>query len=133
MVLQFVGFMAGWNNPENLSREFSAVLSALLTTLATFLPCFFFIFAFAPIIEKFQDNQKLKAILSGITAAVVGVILNLAIIFGLAVLYHNDKFHWFALILSAISFVALIRFKFDVLWIILAGGVFGLMKFLIIG
>ena len=52
MVLQFVGFMAGWNNPENLDQTFSAVLCAILTTFATFLPCFFFIFAFAPVIEK---------------------------------------------------------------------------------
>jgi chromate transporter len=133
MVLQFVGFMAGWNNPGNLNQEFSAVLTALLTTFATFLPCFFFIFAFAPIIEKFQDNQKLKAILSGVTAAVVGVILNLALVFGFAVIYHDAKIHWFPLILSAVSFGILLRFKIDVLWIVLAGGILGFIKLLIFG
>jgi chromate transporter len=132
MVLQFVGFMAGWNNPEGLSQEFSAILTALLTTFATFLPCFFFIFAFAPIIEKFQDNQKLKAILSGVTAAVVGVILNLALVFGFAVIFHDAKIHWFPLVLSAVSFAILLHFKIDVLWIVLAGGVLGLIKLLII-
>lgn len=133
MVLQFVGFMAGWNNPEGMSQEFSAVLTALLTTFATFLPCFFFIFAFAPIIEKFQNNEKLKAILSGVTAAVVGVILNLAVVFGFAVIYHDAKIHWFPLLLSIASFAVLFRYKIDVLWIVLAGGIFGLIKLLIIG
>lgn len=133
MVLQFVGFMAGWNNPENLSREFSAVLTALLTTFATFLPCFFFIFAFAPTIEKFQDNKKLKAVLSGVTAAVVGVILNLAVVFGVAVIYHDSSFHWFPLIVSVASFSIIFRFKIDVLWIVLGGGVLGLFKLLTFG
>ncbi len=133
MVLQFIGFMAGWNNPENLNQEFSAVLTALLTTFATFLPSFFFIFAFAPIVEKFQDNQKLKAVLSGVTAAVVGVILNLALVFGFAVIFHEGGFDWFALVLGIASLAILFRFKIDVLWIVLAGGILGLIKFLTIG
>ncbi|MDQ3635873.1 MAG: chromate efflux transporter [Acidobacteriota bacterium] len=132
MVLQFVGFMAGWNNPGEFDQTFSAILTALLTTFATFLPCFFFIFAFAPLIEKFQDNVKLKAILSGVTAAVVGVILNLAIVFGAAVIYHDQIFNWFALIIGAISFVVLLRFKIDVLWIVLGGGILGLIKYFIL-
>jgi chromate transporter len=133
MVLQFIGFMAGWNNPENLDQTFSAVLTALLTTFATFLPSFFFIFAFAPIVEKFQDNQKLKAVLSGVTAAVVGVILNLALVFGFAVIFHEGGFDWFALVLGIASLAILFRFKIDVLWIVLAGGILGLIKFLTIG
>ncbi|MGI8544697.1 MAG: chromate transporter, partial [Aridibacter sp.] len=132
MVLQFVGFMAGWNNPGEFDQTFSAVLTALLTTFATFLPCFFFIFAFAPLIEKFQDNVKLKAILSGVTAAVVGVILNLAIVFGAAVIYHDQIFNWFALIIGVIAFVVLLRFKIDVLWIVLGGGILGLIKYFIL-
>ena len=51
MVLQFVGFMAGWNNPEGMSPMASAVLGALVTTYATFLPCFLFIFLGAPYVE----------------------------------------------------------------------------------
>ena len=132
MVLQFVGFMAGWNNPAILSQGSSAVLTALLTTFATFLPCFFFIFAFAPIIEKFQDNQKLKAILSGVTAAVVGVILNLALVFGFAVIYHDESFNLFALFIGVVSFAILLRFKIDVLWIVLGGGILGFVKLLFI-
>jgi chromate transporter len=129
MVLQFIGFMAGWNNPGEFDQTFSAVLNALLTTLATFLPCFFFIFAFAPLIEKFRNNQKLKAILSGVTAAVVGVILNLAIVFGAAVIYHDQTFNWFAVFVGAASFAVLFRFKVDVLWIVLGGGVLGLIRY----
>ena len=127
MVLQFVGFMAGWNNPENLNQEFSAVLTALLTTFATFLPCFFFIFAFAPVIEKLENNQKLKAFLSGVTAAVVGVILNLALVFGAAVVYHDQTIDYFALFLTIISLIVLLRFKIDVMWIVLGGGFLGLL------
>lgn len=132
MVLQFVGFMAGWNNQGDFDQTFSAILTALLTTFATFLPCFFFIFAFAPLIEKFQNHVKLKAILSGVTAAVVGVILNLAIVFGVAVIYHDLIFNWFALIIGVISFVVLLRFKIDVLWIVLGGGILGLIKYFIL-
>ena len=133
MVLQFVGFMAGWNNPGNLDQTFSAVLTALLTTFATFLPCFFFIFAFAPVIEKLENNQKLKAFLSGVTAAVVGVILNLALVFGFAVIYQNQTFDLFALFLTVSSLFVLIRFKIDVLWIVIGGGLFGLLKLLVSG
>src|SRR5215203_2118887 len=64
-----------------------------------------FNFHFSPLVEKFQDNQRLKAILSGVTAAVVGVILNLAIMFGIAVIYHEQKFDFFALFLTIISLI----------------------------
>lgn len=127
MVLQFIGFMAGWNNPGGLDQIFSAVVCALLTTFATFLPCFFFIFAFAPFIEKLENNQNLKAVLSGVTAAVVGVILNLALVFGAAVVYHDQRIDFFALFLTVFSLVVLLRFKIDVMWIVLGGGLLGLL------
>lgn len=128
MVLQFVGFMAGWNNPGEFDQTSFAVLTALLTTFATFLPCFFFIFAFAPFIEKLENNQALKAALSGVTAAVVGVILNLALVFGFAVIFHDGRFDFFALFLTLISLVILLRFKIDVMWIVLGGGLLGLLS-----
>lgn len=133
MVLQFVGFMAGWNNPGDFERTSFAVLTALLTTFATFLPCFFFIFAFAPLIEKLENNQSLKAALSGVTSAVVGVILNLALVFGFAVIFHDGKLDWVALILGIASLFVLFRFKIDVLWIIATGGILGFVKFITIG
>ena len=88
MVLQFVGFMAGWNRPpDGMPPLASGVLGGLVTTWATFLPCFLFIFLGAPYIEVLRGNAKLAAALTGITAAVVGVIANLAVVFGLAVLF----------------------------------------------
>ncbi len=131
MVLQFIGFMAGWNNPADSNQTFSAVLCALLTTFATFLPSFFFIFAFAPVVEKFENNESLKAALSGVTAAVVGVILNLALLFGFAVIYHDQAIDFFALFLSIVSLIVIFRFKIDVMWIVLGGGLFGLVKLFI--
>ncbi len=135
MVLQFVGFMAGWNHPEGMSQAASAVLSALLTTYTTFLPCFFFIFLGAPHIEVLRGNTNLTAALSGITAAVVGVILNLALVFGTAVVWpqgFSGGTNWFAAALSVVAFVVLYRFKLDVLWVVLAGGVIGLGRTLML-
>jgi chromate transporter len=130
MVLQFVGFMAGWNHPEGMSQTVSAVTAALVTTYATFLPCFFFIFLGAPYIEVLRGNKNLTAALSGITAAVVGVVLNLAFVFGAAVIWPQgfaSRPDWFAATLSVLAFLALYRFKVDVLWVVLAGGVLGLV------
>lgn len=131
MVLQFVGFMAGWNNPvDGMSPLASGVIGALITTYTTFLPSFLFIFLGAPYIEKLRGNKSLTGALSGVTAAVVGVILNLALVFGAAVIFEsglNGRVNWFALVLSIAAFVALFRLKIDVLWVVLAGGLIGLL------
>ena len=129
MVLQFVGFMTGWNNPTLANQPFSAIISGLLATYATFLPSFFFIFAGAPYIEKLRHNTKLNAALLGVTAAVVGVILNLALTFGAAVVFPNLQIDFFALILAISSFVALYFFKADVLLVVIGGGLCGLAKY----
>jgi chromate transporter len=129
MVLQFVGFMAGWNNPQGLSQTTSAVVGALVTTYVTFLPCFLFIFLGAPYIEVLRGNKNLTGALTGVTAAVVGVILNLALVFGGAVIWPrglSGGTSWFALLMSVAAFVALYRFKMDVLWVVIAGGLVGL-------
>lgn len=132
MVLQFVGFMAGWNYPpDGMSQISSAVLGSLVATYATFLPSFLFIFLGAPYIEYLRGNKSLSGALSGVTAAVVGVILNLALVFGSAVIFPDGfagGVNWFASVLSVASFVALFRLKIGVLWIVLAGGVIGLLK-----
>jgi chromate transporter len=91
MVLQFVGFMTGWNNPQLANQTFSATVSALIATYTTFLPSFFFIFVGAPYIERLRHNKNLTAALSGVTAAVVGVILNLALMFGSTVIAPNGQ------------------------------------------
>jgi chromate transporter len=131
MVLQFVGFMAGWNHPpDGLSQTTSAIAGALITTYATFLPCFLFIFLGAPYIEILRGNKNLTGALSGITAAVVGVILNLALVFGAAVIWpdgFSSGTNWFAAIVSVAAFVALYRLRLDVLWVVLAGGALGFL------
>jgi chromate transporter len=132
MVLQFVGFMAGWNHPPaGLTPAASGVVGALLTTYATFLPCFVFIFVGAPYIEVIRGNRSLAGALAGVTAAVVGVILNLALLFGAAVIWPHGLAggaEWFAAALGAAAFLALYRFKLDVLWVVLTGGLLGLFK-----
>lgn len=131
MVLQFVGFMAGWNNPQGMSQTASAVTGALVTTYVTFLPCFLFIFLGAPYIEILRGNKNLTGALMGVTSAVVGVILNLALVFGVAVIFPQGvagTANWFAAAMSVAAFVALYKFKAEVLWVILAGGLIGLAK-----
>ena len=132
MVLQFVGFMAGWNNPaDGMGQISSAVLGALITTYTTFLPSFLFIFLGAPYIETLRGNKMLTGALSAITAAVVGVILNLALVFGAAVIAPDGlggDVNWFAAVMSIAAFVALYQFKIDVLWVVLGGGAIGLLK-----
>jgi chromate transporter len=134
MVLQFVGFMAAWRNPQGLSPTASAIIGALITTYTTFLFCFIFIFVGAPYIEVLRGNRKLSAALSGITAAVVGVILNLALVFGAAVIWP-DGLHggtdWFAAAMSAAAFVALYLLKADVLLVVMAGGLIGFVRTLL--
>jgi chromate transporter len=134
MVLQFIGFMAAWNNPQGMTQTASAITGALITTYTTFLPCFIFIFVGAPYIEVLRGNRKLTSALSGITAAVVGVILNLALVFGAAVIWPNGLSNgtdWFAATLSAISFIALYLLKADVLLVVILGGLVGLGRTLL--
>jgi len=133
IVLQFVGFMTGWNNANGFHQPSFAVLCALLTTYVTFLPSFFFIFVGAPYIEKLRNNEKLTAALSGVTASVVGVILNLALMFGATVIFPNLQIDFFALGLAIFSFAALYFLKINVLIIVIAGGLCGLAKYLLIG
>src|SRR4029453_17235936 len=126
MVLQFVGFMGAWQHPEGLSPIVAATLGALLTTWATFAPCFLWIFVGGPHIEQLRGNQKLTAALSAVTAAIVGVILNLAVWFALHVFFPTaGSVGWSA-------FVALLRYKIDIIPIIIASGLLGLIYRLIL-
>jgi chromate transporter len=87
LVLEFVGFVAAWRNPGGLDPLLAGVLGATVTVWATFAPCFLWIFLGAPFIERLRGNRALAAALSGITAAVVGVMLNLAVWFALHALF----------------------------------------------
>lgn len=87
-----------------------------------------FIFIGAPYVEKLRGNEKLNAVLQGVTAAVVGVILNLALAFGSTVIFAGNGVNWFGITLSAAAFIILLRFKIYVMRIVLAGGILGLLK-----
>ena len=87
MVTQFVGFMGAYRSPGVLDPMMAGCLGALVTTWVTFAPCFLWIFLGAPYIESLRGNRALAVALTGITAAVVGVVLNLAIWFGLRVMF----------------------------------------------
>jgi chromate transporter len=87
MVVQFVGFMGAYRNPGPLDPLVAGILGSVLTTWVTFVPCFFWIFLGAPYIEKLRGNRLLSSALSAITAAVVGVVLNLAVWFSVHTLF----------------------------------------------
>ena len=87
MVVQFVGFMGAYRNPGPFSPVMAGVLGSVITTWVTFVPCFYWIFLGAPYIERLRGNKLLTAALSAITAAVVGVVLNLAVWFSLHSLF----------------------------------------------
>ena len=89
MVVLFVAFLGAYRNPGTLDPWAAATLGALLTTWVTFVPCFIFIFLGAPYVERLRGNHSLTAALSGITAAVVGVIANLAVFFALHTLFSG--------------------------------------------
>ena len=131
MVVQFIGFLAGWNYPGVLSPLGGAIIGSLVATYFTFLPCFCFIFVGAPYIEKLRGNLKLTSALSSITAAVVGVVLNLAVWFGVQVLMPAETgFNWFGAILGAASFAAIQWGKLGIITVILGAAGVGLCRFL---
>jgi chromate transporter len=127
MVLQFVGFMAAFRDPGGLSPMLAGTLGGLLATWVTFTPCFLWIFLGAPYIEKLRGNKALSAALSAITAAVVGVILNLAIWFAIHTVFQQtvpvrafplafdvpilSSVNVWALVLSVGAAIVIFRFK----------------------
>jgi chromate transporter len=133
MVLQFVGFMGAWQHPEGLSPLVAATCGALLTTWATFTPCFLWIFVGGPHIEQLRGNQKLTSALSAVTAAIVGVILNLAVWFALHVFFPSaGAIDWFAIVLCVVAFVVMLRYKVDIIPVVLGSGAIGLIyKFML--
>lgn len=89
MVTQFVGFLAAFRDAGTMAPLLAATLGAILTTWVTFVPCFLWIFGGAPFIERLRGNKALSAALTAITAAVVGVIFNLAIWFAIHTLFSQ--------------------------------------------
>jgi chromate transporter len=133
MVLQFVGFIGAWQHPEGLPPLLAGTLGALVTTWVTFTPCFLWIFLGGPHIEQLRGNVKLMTALSAITAAIVGVVMNLAVWFAINALFPGRAaIDWFACIISAVAFVGMLRWKWDVIPVVLGSGLLGLLFNLVI-
>jgi chromate transporter len=130
MVTEYVGFFGAWNNPGPFDPLLYGTLGAAITTYATFLPCFLFIFLLAPYIELLANDQRLRAILVGVTAAVVGVVANLAVFFATRVLFQDSVsfagLDVFALVVAVVSFVVLQRFKLPVYLMVPVGALAGM-------
>jgi len=133
MVLQFVGFMGGWNQPGQLSPLMAATFGAVITTWVTFTPCFLWVFLGGPHIEQLRGNKRISMTLSAVTAAVVGVVLNLAVWFAIHVIYPQRQFDWFAIVLCLAALIAMLRWKLGVIPVIIAGGALGLIYSLVRG
>lgn len=131
MVLQFVGFMAGWQAPAGgLSAGASALLCALLTTWATFLPSLTLVLVGAPYIERLRQVRKLSAALAGILAAVTGVILHLGLTFGRSVLFPYGLVagpEVLSLLLALAALIALRSTKISPALLVVAGALLGLV------
>ena len=143
MVLQFVGFMAAFRDPGQLAPLLAGTLGGLLATWVTFMPCFLWIFLGAPFIETMRGNTGLAGALSAITAAVVGVILNLSIWFALHTVFRETwpvrtlglsfdspvvaSLDWPALVLAVAAALAIFRFNLGMLTVLGASCVAGLV------
>lgn len=143
MVVQFVGFLAAFRNPGALNPYFAATCASILVTWVTFAPSFLWIFLGAPYIERLRGNRALTGALAAITASVVGVILNLALWFGLHVVFRDlapvrafglalDVPVWRSVDLAALALVvaalvATFRFSIGVLPLLLGAAVAGLV------
>ncbi len=145
MTVVFVGFLAAYRQPGDLDPVAAALLGALVTAWATFVPSFLWIFLGAPSMERLRGNRRLTAALDAITAAVVGVIANLALVFAGGVLFdahRTARVFWhdvslpvpgsadpLAIAVAACSFIAIWRFRANVVWVVLASGLVGLLRF----
>lgn len=149
-VVQFVGFMAAFRNPGSLDPMLAGVLGSVVVTWVTFAPCFLWIFLGAPYIEYLRGNKSLSTALSGITAAVVGVVLNLAVWFALQVAFETVRERtvfgvlqlsvpeWqtvdvASVAISAAAFVAIFRFKAGMIKTLLAATAIGLLYHAVFG
>jgi chromate transporter len=132
MVVTFVGFVGGWTKglfgTDNLA--FAGFAGATVATFFTFLPSFFFILAGGPLVESAHGNIKFTAPLTAITASVVGVIMNLALFFAYHTLWPKGfgvAVEWGALVIGAGAFLAIFRFKTDIIPVIIGSAAAGLI------
>lgn len=150
MVLEFVGFVGAYQNPGDLDPLVAGTLGAFVAVWATFAPCFLWIFLGAPYIESVRGNRRLGAALQTVTAAVVGVIANLAVTFAVSVIVDQvgtrallgrfevpspvwSSIDWFATVVAVVAFVGLWRFRWKVLPVIGTCSLAGLIWYGLLG
>ncbi|MEO3433880.1 chromate efflux transporter [Inquilinus sp. CAU 1745] len=149
MVTQFVGFLGAFRDPGALNPFVAGTLGGILTTWVTFVPCFLWIFLGAPFAERLRSNRALSAALAAITASIVGVILNLAVWFGLHVLFAEvneiaipgatidapvlSTINIPSLTLTAAAVIAVFRFKAGMIKVLAACSAAGVIEYLLLG
>jgi chromate transporter len=142
MVVQFVAFLGAYRDPGGLDPWVAGVLGSLLVVWVTFVPCFVFIFLGAPYVERLRGSESLAAALTGVTAAVVGVIANLALFFAVHTLFTETRtvergpvellvpvwssYVWEAFVVAAVAMVLAFRLKWSVLRVLGACALLGL-------
>jgi chromate transporter len=137
MVVSFVAFAGGWTKAIFGADQLllAGAVAACVVTFFTFLPSFFFIFLGGPFIESTHGNLKFTAPLTGITAAVVGVIVNLAVFFAYHVLWPKGlagALEWPAALIGLAATLALFRYKVSVIPVVFASAIAGLAMSLLV-
>lgn len=143
MVTEFVGFVGAYQHPGGLDPAVAGLIGAAVVTWATFAPCFLWIFLGAPFIERLRGNLRLSTALTTITAAVVGVVLNLAVWFAIHTLFERvhevsilggpvpipvwGSIDWFAVAIAGVTFVGLWRYRWNVIPVVLGSAAAGLV------
>jgi chromate transporter len=149
MVLQFVAFLGAYHHETGLPPMAAGVVGSVLTTWVTFAPCFLWIFLGAPYVEALRSNRALNAALSTVTAAIVGVVLNLSVWFTLHTLFGTvqtrrygvlavevpqwSTLHGLATALAVGAMLAMLRFKIGMGWTLLGSGIVGALSLVLIG
>ena len=136
LVTQYVGFFAGWNtalagHAGGLSPLAAGSIAAALTTWVTFLPCFYFVLVGAPLVERLAGDRRAHAAMSGVTAAVVGVIATLAVIIAREAFLPKSGVDLIAIAVAIVAFVAAQRFRVGALWLVAAGAIYGIGRTLL--
>lgn len=143
LVLQFVGFLGAYRNPGAIDPMVAGILASMLTVWVTFVPCFLWIFLGAPYIEKLRGNKALGTAMTSITAAVVGVVLNLAVWFALNTIFGSlrnvnffganlqipviETINWPSLLITIAAMMALFKFRIGMIYTIAGCAALGVM------
>jgi chromate transporter len=143
MVVQFVGFIGAFRNPGSLNPIIAGIAGSLITVWVTFAPSLMFIFVGAPWVERITSNRRLAAALSGVTAAVVGVVLNLGVWFAIHTLFSDvatrnfgpvsipvpvlTSFEPVVAVIALLAGIALFRFRVGLLWVLGGGAALGVV------